>query len=50
MVPITSLWLPILLSAGLVFLVSVAVWSRAPHHRRDFEVLPDDFGWLWPAA
>lgn len=39
---ITSLWLPILLSAVLVFIASALAWMVLPHHRSDFAKLPDE--------
>lgn len=41
MVSLASLWLPVLLSAILVFFASFVAWVVLPHHRRDFRVLPD---------
>jgi hypothetical protein len=40
MVPIASLWLPIVLSAVAVFFVSFLVHMVLPYHRRDFRRLP----------
>ncbi len=40
MVSILSLWLPILVSAVLVFLASWAVHMVLPYHRSDFDPLP----------
>lgn len=39
---ITSLWLPILLSAVLVFIASALAWMVLPHHRSDFAKLPNE--------
>lgn len=39
MVSIGALWLPIVLSAVLVFGVSAVVWMVLPHHRNDFRGL-----------
>jgi len=39
MVPILSLWLPILLSAVLVFVMSAVIHMVLPYHRTDFEAL-----------
>lgn len=41
-VSIGSLWLPILVSAGLVFIVSSLVWMVLPHHKNDYGELPDE--------
>ena len=42
MVPLTSLWLPIIVSAVIVFLASWIVHMFLPHHRSDFAKLPDE--------
>lgn len=42
MVTLGALWLPILLSAVLVFVASSIVWTVLPHHRNDFRGLPDE--------
>ncbi len=42
MVPLTSLWLPILLGSVLVFLVSSVVHMMLKHHRNDFAPLPNE--------
>ncbi|MGD2114985.1 MAG: hypothetical protein PVG07_08030 [Acidobacteriota bacterium] len=42
MVSIASLWLPIVLSAVAVFVVSALVWMVLPWHRKDFAGLPDE--------
>jgi hypothetical protein len=38
------LWLPILLSAAVVWVISAIVWMALPHHKRDFIALPDEDG------
>jgi len=40
------LWLPILLSAVVVWIVSAVVWMALPHHKRDFIALPDEDGFM----
>ena len=40
MVPILSLWLPIVLSAVIVFVLSSIVHTVLPHHRGDYRRLP----------
>ena len=40
------LWLPILLSAAVVWIVSAVVWMALPHHKRDFIGLPDEDGFM----
>ena len=41
MAAIAALWLPILLSAVVVFIVSAAVWMVMPHHKNDFAPASD---------
>ncbi len=41
MTPLHSLWLPILLSSVVVFLVSAAVHMLTPWHKDDYRQLPD---------
>jgi hypothetical protein len=38
------LWLPILLSAAVIWVISAIVWMALPHHKRDFIALPDEDG------
>ena len=42
MVTIGALWLPILLSAVFVFIASSVIWMILPHHKGDFQKLPDE--------
>jgi hypothetical protein len=42
MVPLTELWLPVVLSAVAVFILSSFVWMVFPWHRKDFQALPDE--------
>ncbi len=42
MVTIGALWIPILLSAITVWVVSALVWMVMPHHKSDFGKLPDE--------
>jgi hypothetical protein len=42
MVPVASLWLPILVSGVVVFLASWIVHMLLPHHRGDFLKLPQE--------
>jgi hypothetical protein len=42
MVPLTSLWLPILLSAVIVFVASSIMHMVLPYHRSDYRPLPDE--------
>ena len=44
MVPVMSLWLPILLSAVVVFVASSIIHMVLPYHRSDFKKLPDEEG------
>ena len=43
MVPLSSLWLPILVSAVFVFIASNIIWMALPFwHRKDYGKLPDE--------
>jgi len=42
MVPLMSLWLPILLSAVFVFIVSSIIHMALPYHKSDYRQLPDE--------
>ena len=42
MVPIASLWLPILVSAVIVFIVSSIIHMVLPYHHTDFATLPSE--------
>ena len=42
MVPITALWLPILLSAVIVFVASSIMHMALPIHKSDYRKLPDE--------
>jgi hypothetical protein len=44
MVPVMSLWLPILLSAAAVFAASTVIHMMLPYHRSDYGKLPDEDG------
>lgn len=46
MVPITSLWIPILASAALVFVASSVIHILLPYHKNDFRKLPNEDGIL----
>ncbi len=39
---IAQLWLPILVSAVVVFAASALAWMALPHHRKDVKALPDE--------
>lgn len=39
-----TLWLPILLSAAVVWIVSSVVWMALPHHKKDYISLPNPPG------
>jgi hypothetical protein len=41
-IPITSLWLPILVGAILVFVMSAIIHMLLPYHRNDFEKVADE--------
>jgi hypothetical protein len=42
MVPVASLWVPILLSAVAVFLASTVIHMILPHHRKDYRQVPSE--------
>jgi hypothetical protein len=42
MVPLTALWLPILLSAVIVFVASSIMHMLLPYHQGDYKQLPDE--------
>ncbi len=42
MVPIISLWLPIILSAVAVFLISSIIHMVLPYHKSDFKKIPEE--------
>jgi len=42
MVPLTALWLPILLSAVIVFVASSIMHMVLPYHKSDYSQLPDE--------
>ena len=42
MVPVMSLWAPILLSAVLVFVASAVIHMVLPYHRSDFRKVPSE--------
>lgn len=44
MVPVLSFWLPILLSAAIVFIASSILHMLLPFHRSDYRKLPDEDG------
>jgi hypothetical protein len=41
-VPLSSLWLPILIAAALVWIASALFWTVSPHHKKEFGKLPDE--------
>jgi hypothetical protein len=40
MLPLSSLWLPIVVATALVFIASAIVWMAGPHHRNEMQQLP----------
>ena len=44
MISIAALWLPILLSAVLVFVVSSIIHMLLPYHKSDFGKVPEEDG------
>src|SRR5260221_10266128 len=45
-VPITALWIPVLLSAVIVFVASSIIHMLLPIHKSDYRKLPDEEGVL----
>lgn len=43
-VALTSLWLPILVTAAAIFFLSFLMWMVLPHHRKDHGTIPDESG------
>ena len=41
-IPLLDQWLPIVLSAVAVFIVSAIVWMALPHHKKDWTGLPNE--------
>jgi hypothetical protein len=46
MAELLDLWLPIIVSAVVVFIVSFLAWMVLPHHKPDWKTLPDEGGAL----
>lgn len=44
MVSLSGLWLPILASAVLIWIVSAIVWTVMPHHKSDYAKIEDEEG------
>jgi hypothetical protein len=42
MTPLVQLWLPVLVSAVVVFVASFLAWMVLPHHKKDIKTLPDE--------
>lgn len=42
MVPLTALWLPIVVAAVIVFIASSVMHMLLPYHRSDYRALPDE--------
>lgn len=42
MVPLAALWLPVLLSAVVVFIASSILHMALPYHHGDYKQLPDE--------
>ncbi len=41
---LTQLWLPILVSAVVVFVLSFLLWAVLPFHHKDYKTVPDEAG------
>ncbi len=39
---LAPLWLPILVSAAVVFVAAGLAWMALPHHKKDIKTLPDE--------
>ena len=39
---VSELWLPILVSGVAVFILSALVWTVSPHHKKDWQGLPNE--------
>jgi hypothetical protein len=46
MVALSSLWLPIVLAAVVVFIASFLAWVVLPHHKKDWIGIPDEGGFI----
>lgn len=42
MLPLSSLWLPIIVASALVFIASALMWMAGPHHRNDIRQFPSE--------
>jgi len=42
LVPLTDLWVPILIATVLVWVLSALFWTVSPHHKNDFGHLPNE--------
>jgi len=42
MISIASLWLPIVLSAVIVFIASALVWMALPHHKKEWKAFGNE--------
>jgi hypothetical protein len=42
LVPLTQLWLPIVIATVLVWVLSALFWTVSPHHKKDFAQLPNE--------
>lgn len=43
---LASLWLPILVSAGVVWIASAIAWMALPHHAKDWKSLPNEAAFM----
>lgn len=43
---VVELWLPIVVSSALIWVVSAIVWMVLPHHKADIKALPDEKGFI----
>lgn len=45
-VDLVSLWLPILVCSVALFFASFVAWTLLPHHKKDWQGLPDESGFV----
>jgi hypothetical protein len=43
---LAHLWLPILISAAIVWIASAVIWMALPHHAHDFDTMPNEAEFL----
>ncbi|MCH7799177.1 MAG: hypothetical protein IID28_12145 [Planctomycetes bacterium] len=43
---LADLWMPIVFSSGIVFVLSALAWMVSPHHKADWKGIPNEDGFL----